>query len=73
MTSTPPRETKIQNSPVERISSVKTFQTRAVESEFKSNPIFPIFSAFPISSDFLSDFIRFLDFFRLLDLPIPQL
>ena len=30
---------------------------RAVESEFKSNPIFPIFfSDFPISSDFLSDF-----------------
>ena len=54
--------------------------TRAVESEFKSNPIFPICSDFPILSDFLSDFIwflsdffRFLDFSRLLDLPIPQL
>ena len=38
--------------------------TRAVESEFKSNPIFPIFSDFPILSDLLSDFIQFLsDFF----------
>ena len=46
---------------------------RAVESEFKSNLIF---SDFPILSDFnliLSDFFRFLDFSRLLDLPIPQL
>ena len=53
---------------------------RAVESVFKSNPIFSIFSDFSISSDFLSDFIRFLsdffrflDFSRLSDLPIPQL
>ena len=36
---------------------------RAVESEFKSNPIFPIFSDFPILSDFLSDFIRFFQIF----------
>ena len=39
-------------------------QTRAVESEFKLKSDF---------SDFLSDFFRFLDFSRLLDLPIPQL
>ena len=57
-----------------------TMCIRAVESEFKSNPIFPIFSDFPILSDFLSDFIwflsdffRFLDFSRLLDFQIPQL
>ena len=35
----------------------------AKKSNKKSNPIFPI----------LSDFFRFLDFSRLLDLPIPQL
>ena len=55
----------------------KRFRTRAVESEFKSNPIFPIVSDFiQFFSDFiqfLSDFFRFLDFSRLLDLPIPQL
>ena len=36
---------------------------RAVESEFKSNPIFPIFSSFPILYDILYDFIRFLSNF----------
>jgi len=50
---------------------------RAVESEFKSNLIFPFFSDFirlyPIFIPFLSHFFRFLDFSRLLDLPIPQL
>ena len=37
--------------------------TRAVESEFKSNPIFPILSYF--LSDFYPIFIRFLPIFRL--------
>ena len=51
-----------------------------MESEFKSTPIFPILSDFPILTDFVFDFypiftdcFRFLDFSRLLDLPIPQL
>ena len=35
----------------------------AKKSDRKSDPIFPI----------LSDFFRFLDFFRLPDFPIPQL
>ena len=40
---------------------------RAVESEFKSNPIFPIFSDFLILSDFLSNFPHF----RLSDFTAP--
>ena len=40
--------------------------TRTVESEFKSNPIFTNFSDFPVVSDFLSDFIRFLSNFYLI-------
>ena len=57
------------------IIAIVIIQFRAVESEFKSNPIFPNFSEFPILSNFLSDFILFLsnfypifsDFFRFLD------